>query len=75
MPAPFVIAQTTDLHIKPPGELAYRTVDTAAALTHLIVQLKSLRPRPAMVVATGDLVDGASEAAYAVCWACSAAWR
>jgi 3',5'-cyclic-AMP phosphodiesterase len=65
MPAPLVIAQTTDLHIKPPGELAYRTVDTAAALTHLIVQLKSLRPRPAMVVATGDLVDGASEAAYA----------
>src|ERR1700751_99059 len=65
MAAPLIIAQTTDLHIKPPGELAYRRVDTAAALTHLIAQLKHLRPRPAVVVATGDLVDGASEASYA----------
>jgi 3',5'-cyclic-AMP phosphodiesterase len=65
MTAPLIIAQTTDLHIKPPGELAYRRVDTAAALTHLIAQLKHLRPRPAVVVATGDLVDGASEASYA----------
>jgi 3',5'-cyclic-AMP phosphodiesterase len=40
-------------------------VDTGTALTHLIAQLKSVKPRPAMVVATGDLVDSASEAAYA----------
>jgi 3',5'-cyclic-AMP phosphodiesterase len=65
MVAPLVIAQITDLHIKPPGELAYRRVDTAGALTRLIAQLKDLRPRPAIVVATGDLVDDASEAAYA----------
>jgi 3',5'-cyclic-AMP phosphodiesterase len=65
MVAPLVIAQITDLHIKPPRELAYRRVDTAGALTRLIAQLKDLRPRPAIVVATGDLVDDASEAAYA----------
>jgi 3',5'-cyclic-AMP phosphodiesterase len=65
MVAPLLIAQITDLHIKPPGELACRRVDTAAALTLLIAQLKNLRPRPAVVVATGDLVDDASEAAYA----------
>jgi 3',5'-cyclic-AMP phosphodiesterase len=65
MAAPLVIAQITDLHIKPPGELAYCKVDTAAALTSLIAHLKNLRPRPAVVVATGDLVDGPSEAAYA----------
>jgi 3',5'-cyclic-AMP phosphodiesterase len=65
MTAPLIIAQISDLHIKSPGELAYRQVDTAAALTRLIVQLKNLRPRPAIVVATGDLVDGASEAEYA----------
>ena len=65
MAAPLVIAQITDLHIKPPGELAYRRVDTALALTRVIAQLKKMRPRPAVVVATGDLVDGPSEAAYA----------
>jgi 3',5'-cyclic-AMP phosphodiesterase len=65
MVAPVVIAQITDLHIKPPGELACRRVDTAEALTRLIAQLKNLRPRPAAVVASGDLVDDASEAAYA----------
>ena len=65
MAAPLVIAQITDLHIKPPGELAYRRVDTALALTRVIAQLKNLRPRPAVVVATGDLVDGPNEAAYA----------
>jgi 3',5'-cyclic-AMP phosphodiesterase len=64
MVAPLVIAQITDLHIKPPGELAYLRVDTAGALTRLIAQLRNLRPRPAVVVATGDLVDDASEAAY-----------
>jgi 3',5'-cyclic-AMP phosphodiesterase len=63
--AVLVIAQITDLHIKPPGEFAYRKVDTALALTRLIGQLKNLRPRPAVIVATGDLVDAASEAAYA----------
>lgn len=65
MTTPLVIAQISDLHIKPPGELAYRQVDTAAALSRLIAQLKNVRPRPAMVVATGDLVDGAREAEYA----------
>lgn len=65
MAEPLVIAQISDLHIKPPGELAYRKINTALALTRLIVKLKTLTPRPAIVVATGDLVDSASEAAYA----------
>jgi 3',5'-cyclic-AMP phosphodiesterase len=65
MVAPLVIAHISDLHIKPPGQLAYREVDTAAALTRLIAQLKVVSPRPALVVATGDLVDRASQAAYA----------
>ena len=33
MTAPVLIAQITDLHIKQPGEKAYRVVDTAAALS------------------------------------------
>jgi hypothetical protein len=32
MPAPILIAQISDLHIKRPGALAYGQVDTAAAL-------------------------------------------
>jgi 3',5'-cyclic-AMP phosphodiesterase len=65
MTAPLIIAQISDLHVKPPGELAYRKVDTAAALTRLIEHLNRLRPRPAIVVATGDLVDGGGELEYA----------
>lgn len=51
------IAQISDLHIKPPGELAYRRVDTAAALSRCIDELNRLRPRPDLVVISGDLVD------------------
>ena len=31
-----LLAQISDLHIKRPGQLAYRRVDTAAALTRCI---------------------------------------
>ncbi|CAG4892871.1 phosphodiesterase [Paraburkholderia saeva] len=52
-----LIAQISDLHIKNPGALAYRRVDTAAALTRCIARLNTLVPRPDMVLMTGDLVD------------------
>jgi Icc protein len=55
--APITIAQISDLHIKRPGELAYQKVDTAAALARLVAQLNAMQPRPAVVVASGDLVD------------------
>ena len=58
MTAPTVlVAQISDLHIKRPGVLAYDKVDTAAALTRCIAELNRLRPRPQIVVVTGDLVD------------------
>jgi len=63
--APITIAQISDLHIKRPGELAYRKVDTAAALTRCIAQLNALQPPPAMVVASGDLVDRGLPEEYA----------
>lgn len=63
--APLLIAQISDLHIKPAGELAYQQVDTAAALKHCIVHLNRMRPRPAIVVASGDLVDGGQVEEYA----------
>ena len=52
-----LLAQISDLHIKNRGALAYRRVDTAAALTRCIDRLNALTPRPDAVLMTGDLVD------------------
>ncbi len=59
-----LIAQISDLHIKPPGELAYGRVDTAAALGRCIDTLNQFKPRPDFVVISGDLVDVPSKRAY-----------
>jgi len=59
-----LIAQITDLHIKPPGELAYGRVDTAAALTRCVNALNRLAPRPDVAVMSGDLVDKPLRQAY-----------
>jgi 3',5'-cyclic-AMP phosphodiesterase len=55
--APLLIAQISDLHITPPGVLAYQRVDTAPALTRCIETLNRFTPRPELVVISGDLVD------------------
>jgi 3',5'-cyclic-AMP phosphodiesterase len=59
-----LIAQISDLHIKPVGLRAYQRVDTAAALTHCVEELNRLTPRPDLVVISGDLVDAPSKPAY-----------
>jgi 3',5'-cyclic AMP phosphodiesterase CpdA len=64
MSAPFLIAQISDLHIKRPGALAYGKVDTAAALTRCVDTLNRFRPRPGMVVISGDLADTPSAEEY-----------
>src|SRR5471030_1156007 len=56
-PKPVLIAQISDLHIKPPGSLAYGRVDTAAALERCVVALNEFRPKPDFVVISGDLAD------------------
>jgi 3',5'-cyclic-AMP phosphodiesterase len=63
--APLLIAQISDLHIKTASEIASQQVDTAAALKRCIMHLNGMRPQPAMVVATGDLVDGGQAEEYA----------
>ena len=60
-----LLAQISDLHVKPPGALAYRRVDTAAALERCIARLNALRPRPDAVIMTGDLVDRGLPEEYA----------
>jgi 3',5'-cyclic AMP phosphodiesterase CpdA len=51
------IAQISDLHIKPPGTLAYGRVDTAKALQRCIATLNAFEPAPDFVVISGDLAD------------------
>jgi 3',5'-cyclic-AMP phosphodiesterase len=54
---PVCIAQISDLHIKPPGSLAYGRVDTARALERCVAALNEFAPKPDFVVISGDLAD------------------
>ncbi|GAB3629388.1 metallophosphatase [Pandoraea terrae] len=60
-----LFAQISDLHIKRPGKLAYRRVDTTAYLARCVARLNALDPRPDAVVLTGDLVDFGAREEYA----------
>ena len=57
MSDPVLIAQISDLHIKPPGALAYGRVDTARALQRCVAALNAFAPKPDLVVISGDLAD------------------
>ena len=61
---PVCIAQISDLHIKPPGRLAYGRVDTAKALECCIATLNALKPAPDFVVISGDLADAPTVEEY-----------
>lgn len=52
-----LIAHISDPHIKRPGKLAYRRVDTAAMLQRCVAELLRLDPQPDLIVLTGDLAD------------------
>ena len=64
MAKPVTIAQISDLHIKPPGSLAYGKVDTAKALERCVAALNEFLPRPDFVVISGDLADTPSSVEY-----------
>lgn len=59
-----LLAQISDLHIKRPGALAYRRVDTARYLERCVARLNAFTPRLDAVVVTGDLVDLGSLVEY-----------
>jgi len=63
-PKPVRIAQISDLHIKPPGELAYGRVDTGKALERCVAALNEFEPAPDFVVISGDLADTPSAEEY-----------
>ena len=60
-----ILAQLTDTHIKLPGKLAYRKVDTADCLARAVEAMNALDPAPDLVALTGDLVDFGAAAEYA----------
>lgn len=59
-----LFAQITDLHIRMPDSPLAGRVDTAALLERAVARLNALRPRPAFVLVTGDLIDNGSEPEY-----------
>ncbi|WP_128916203.1 inositol monophosphatase family protein [Bradyrhizobium nanningense] len=62
----FTIAQLSDLHVRPPGKLAYSDVDTNAMFQNAIDAVLSLDLRPDCVVVSGDLTDCGLEEEYEV---------
>ena len=52
-----LIAQITDTHIKAPGKLSYRKVDTCLYLEQCVAHINALMPRPDVVLITGDITD------------------
>ena len=61
---PLRIAQISDLHVKPPGALAYGRVDTAKALERCVAVLNEFNPAPDFVVISGDLADTPTSEEY-----------
>lgn len=59
-----IIAQITDLHVRPSGVRAYG-VDTNAMLRDAVRAIGALKPLPDCVIATGDLTDAGLPEEYA----------
>ncbi len=52
-----LIAQITDLHIRPSGKKAYGVVDTEAMLRAAVDSIMAQPKKPDAVIASGDLTD------------------
>ncbi|WP_459616359.1 phosphodiesterase [Bordetella sp. 2513F-2] len=59
-----LIAQITDLHIRMPGQKAYRVVETDTFLPPAVRALNALDPAPDVVLVSGDLTDFGRVAEY-----------
>ena len=60
-----LIAQISDAHCRPQGVLYQGVIDSNALFEAALAQVAALRPRPDLVLFTGDLVDEGSGAEYA----------
>lgn len=61
-----LIAHITDLHIRPLGKPAYRVSETNMMTERALAAISRLRPRPDVLVITGDLTDCGLVEEYAV---------
>jgi len=52
-----IVAQISDLHVRPRGAIAYDRIDTAPMLEAAVQAVRTLSPAPDCVIATGDLTD------------------
>lgn len=52
-----ILAQITDMHIREPGRLAYRRLNTAPYLASAVKAMMRLPQKPNAVILTGDLTD------------------
>lgn len=59
-----LIAQLTDLHLRPPGLPAYRVSETNMMTERAFDAVAALRPRPDVVLITGDMTDCGLDAEY-----------
>lgn len=60
-----LIAQITDLHIRPRGLACYRVSETNMLARRAIEALNAFDPQPDAIVVTGDLADAPDEREYA----------
>lgn len=61
-----LIAQLTDLHVRPHGVRAYGVVETNKLLERALNAVAALRPAPDAVILSGDLTDGGLPEEYAI---------
>lgn len=61
-----LIAQISDLHVRPQGKTCYGQVDSNAMLARAVAAIAALDPLPDVVIASGDLTDCGLEEEYAV---------
>jgi 3',5'-cyclic-AMP phosphodiesterase len=61
-----LIAQLTDLHLRPPGRAAYRVAETNMLTERALDKLRALRPQPDVAVITGDMTDCGLPEEYAL---------
>ncbi|HST76066.1 MAG TPA: phosphodiesterase [Acetobacteraceae bacterium] len=61
-----LICQVTDLHLCPPGRLAYGAIDTNAMTERALAAVAALDPAPQALLVTGDLAEGGRESEYSL---------
>src|SRR6185503_2301349 len=59
-----LIAQLSDMHIRPEGQLLFDRIDTAAYLERAVAHVLTLDPRPDVVIMSGDLVEAGRPEEY-----------